>query len=99
MANANKREYFIPIIFLIKSKHIGLLKILGILYFSYFHFKPGVLVIFGLMIAVFVGLLRRGQTQPVGNDLYAMSVEYRKGAAGFRERVRDNDEVCYYMYF
>ncbi|XP_053373169.1 uncharacterized protein LOC123532025 [Mercenaria mercenaria] len=50
-----------------------------------------VLVIIGLLIAIFVVLLRRGHMKPVQRGLRAVSVKYRKSVAGVRSRARNND--------
>ncbi|XP_053373171.1 uncharacterized protein LOC128546533 [Mercenaria mercenaria] len=52
-----------------------------------------VLVIIGLLIAIFVVLLRRGHMKPVQRGLRAVSVKYRKSVAGVRARARNNDYV------
>ncbi|WAR10291.1 FGFR2-like protein [Mya arenaria] len=46
-------------------------------------FKTGVLIIIGLLVAIFVVMLRRGHMQPVRRGLHAVSVKYRRTMAGY----------------
>ena len=50
----------------------------------------GILVILGILIAIFVVLLRRGHMKPVRRGLNALSVRYRKSVYGFRSRATPN---------